>query len=245
MVVWLRREQASMATPDGIIRSSSLMYIGAADASLREIDAMRLRVVAQAQQQADEIVQAAIAGARQVERDAAKTADKLFEQAYANGRQAGIDEWSSALLKAARESQQQLRQQRERMARIVIAAVEKVVPLQDSQGIYRQVVRTLSKSMQAMRYVTVRVCPEEVVHAETALRDLAKGSALGKLIEVVADDRLTQGACLVESDQGIIDLSLDSQLKALRKAIGKTVAYDSAEAHADPDGNSETAARVR
>ena len=119
------------------------------------------------------------------------------------------------------------------------------MPLQDSQGIYRQVVRTLSKSMQAMRYVTVRVCPEEVNHAETALRDLAKGSALGKLIEVVADDRLTQGACLVESDQGIIDLSLDSQLKALRKAIGKSVAGGSGEAHADPDGNSETAARVR
>jgi type III secretion protein L len=112
------------------------------------------------------------------------------------------------------------------MARIVLAAVEKIVPLQDSQGTYRQVLRTLSKSMQDVRYVTVRVCPEELAYAETALRELAKNSALGKLIEVAGDDRLSQGACLVESDQGVIDLSLNSQIKALRAAVALSIHQD-------------------
>lgn len=235
MVVWLRQDKTGVAVPDGIIRRHAWMKIAALDAAFLDIDAMRCTAREQAERQAQAVIEAAYQEADRIRLDAEIMAQRLFDEAHAEGRQSGIDEWAALLLSRCQENHQQLRQQRERMARIVIAAVEKIVPLQDPQGIYRQVLRMLSKSIQAVRYVTVRVCPEEMAHAEKALRELARDSALGKLIEVTGDERLMRGACLVESDQGIIDLSLSSQLRALRAAVAQTVADSGggAEGHSD------------
>ncbi|MBC7500359.1 MAG: type III secretion system stator protein SctL [Herminiimonas sp.] len=223
MVVWLRQDKNGIAVPDGIIRRDAWLHVGALDESFRSIEAQRLAILDEARQQAERILEAACEQASQVTQDAEESALRLYDEAYESARQCAIDDWADALLKSSVETHKQLRQQRERMARIVLAAVEKIVPLQDSQGTYRQVLRTLSKSMQDVRYVTVRVCPNELAYAETALRELAKNSALGKLIEVAADERLSEGACLVESDQGVIDLSLNSQIKALRAAVALSI----------------------
>lgn len=219
MVVWLRREKDAVGLPDGVIRRASLVDICALDTAFQAVENVRVGVLADAQQQAQVIVQAATKEGETIRLQAEEEAQMLFEQARAEGFAAGAEQWNSDVLRSARGSHEQMRQQRERMARIVIAAVEKVVPLQDPQGIYRQVLKMLSKSVQAVRYVTVRVCPQELAHAQLTLRELADGSPLAKLIEVVADERLARGACLVESDQGIVDLSLESQLNALRAAI--------------------------
>lgn len=236
MVVWLRQDRHGIAIPDGVVRTAAWLHVGSLDESYRAIARGQALLMGEAQKQAQAVIEAAHEQAEQIRQDAQEAARNLQEEAYLSGRQAGIEEWAQRLLQTSLQSHQQLKQQRERMARMVLAAVEKIAPLQDPQGVYRQVLRMLSKSMQAVRYVTVRVCPQELAHAETALRELARGSAIGKLIEVSADERLGAGSCLVESDQGIIDLSLDSQLKALRNAIltslgsdpGPTTAVESA-----------------
>lgn len=226
MAVWLRQDQQGIAIPDGVVRSADWLHIGTLDDSFRAVARMHSAMLEEAREQAQAIVEAAYAQAERIRQDADDAARLVHDAAYASGRQSGVDEWAHRLLQSSMDNHQQLKLQRERMARMVLAAVEKIVPLQDSQGVYRQVLRMLSKSMQAVRYVTVRVCPQELAHAEAALRELAKGSAIGKLIEVSADERLATGACLVESDQGIIDLSLDSQLKALRDAVKAALGAD-------------------
>lgn len=182
MVVWLRQDKNGIAVPDGIIRRDAWLHVGALDESFRSIEAQRLAILDEARQQAERILEAACEQASQVTQDAEESALRLYDEAYESARQCAIDDWADALLKSSVETHKQLRQQRERMARIVLAAVEKIVPLQDSQGTYRQVLRTLSKSMQDVRYVTVRVCPNELAYAETALRELAKNSALVHIV---------------------------------------------------------------
>lgn len=226
MVVWLRQDQQGIAIPDGVVRSADWLNVGSLEDSHRAIARMRAAVLEEAQTHAQAVIEAAYAQAEQIRQDAEDVARQLHEEAYASGRKAGIDEWTRNLLQASLQSHQQLKRQRERMARMVLAAVERIAPLQDPQGVYRQVLRMLSKSMQAVRYVTLRVCPQELGNAEAAIRELAKGSALGKLIEVSSDDRLVAGACLVESDQGVIDLSLSSQLRALRDAVSAAIGAD-------------------
>jgi len=219
MVVWIRQNKEGIGIADGIIRHADWSTVASLDSAFYTIEGMRAETLQIAEQQAEAIIEEANKQAEQIRNDAELTAQELFDEARVNGMQAGVDEWTRTMLSATRESHQQIRQQRERMARIVIAAVEKIVPLQDPQGIYRQVLKILSKSIQAVRYVTLRVAPEEVDYAEMSLREISNGSALAKIIEVTGDERLSRGACLVESDQGIIDLSLNSQLKALRAAI--------------------------
>lgn len=236
MVVWIRQSKEGVAIPDGIIRRADWLAIGNLDTAFCTIEEMRAETLANAEQEADSIIEAAHQEAEEIRLNAEALARQMFDDARADGLQAGVDEWTKVMLSSTREAHQQIRQQRERMARIVIAAVEKIVPLQDPQGIYRQVLKILSKSIEAVRYVTLRVAPDEVEYAETSLREIADGSALGRMIEVAGDERLSRGACLVESDQGIIDLSLNSQLKALRAAIFLSVGEPKAPVvrHAEP-----------
>jgi type III secretion protein L len=139
MVVWLRRDKEGIAIPDGIIRRDDWLHVGSLDESFLSIEAQRAAILDEAREQAERILEAASEQADQIRQDAEESAHRLYDEAYESARQSAIDEWAAALLNSSLETHKQLRQQRERMARIVLAAVEKIVPLQDSQGTYRQV----------------------------------------------------------------------------------------------------------
>ena len=219
MAFWLRADTPTIGFPDGVIRRDDWLRVVDLDAAILAVDEMRASMMVEAEIKSREILEAAHAQAQQTIDNADAQADSIFEEARLQGFQSGADQWAENGLRAVRKADEQLRGERARMAKIVVAAVEKIIPLQDPQGIYKQVLRVLSKSIQAVRYVSVRVSPEDVASAQAAFNELSQGSVFAKLIEVVGDDSVTRGACLVESDQGIIDLSLSSQLEALRVAI--------------------------
>ena len=146
MVVWLRHEKDAVGLPDGVIRRASLVDICALDTAFQAVEQVRTGVLSDAREQAQAILQAATEEGEAIRLQAEDEAQALFEQARVEGFAAGAQQWNTEVLESARGSHEQMRQQRERMARIVIAAVEKVVPLQDPQGIYRQVLKMLSKS---------------------------------------------------------------------------------------------------
>ena len=220
MAVWLRRDSPTIGVPGGVIRRDDWLQVVELDAAFLAVDALRNAVLAEAEAEARDRIAMADAQVQQTIENANVHANTIFEEARHHGYQSGLEEWTAVSLQAVRQADEQLRSERARMAKLVVAALEKIIPLQDPQGIYKQVLRVLSKSIQAVRYVSVRVCPEDVALAQAAFNELSQGSVFAKLIEVVGDDSVTRGACLVESDQGIIDLSLNSQLDALRVAIG-------------------------
>lgn len=220
MAVWLRRDSPTIGVPGGVIRRDDWLQVVELDAAFLAVDALRNAVLAEAEAEARDRIAMADAQVQQTIENANVHANTIFEEARLHGYQSGLEEWTAVSLQAVRQADEQLRSERARMAKLVVAALEKIIPLQDPQGIYKQVLRVLSKSIQAVRYVSVRVCPEDVALAQAAFNELSQGSFFAKLIEVVGDDSVTRGACLVESDQGIIDLSLNSQLDALRVAIG-------------------------
>lgn len=223
MVIWLKKDQESVAILDGLVRRDELVHVIDLNEAFAKIKKIKKVTQKEADLSAAKIISAAEEHAGLLRAESQKKAEDLFVRAQTEGFQAGLNEWNLKVLQGARKTHEQLRMQRERMAHVVMSAIEKIVPLQDSQGIYKQVLRILSKSMQTLRYVTVRVSPSEVGQAKTALRELASGSDFEKLIEVIADESLGLGACLVESDQGIVDLSLNSQIIAIRTAISETV----------------------
>ena len=45
-----------------------------------------------------------------------------------------------------------------------------------------------------------------------------------RLLDVVADSRLKKGDCLLESEMGVVDAGLDTQMGALRRVMEKRMA---------------------
>ena len=74
-------------------------------------------------------------------------------------------------------------------------------------------------------HVTIRVAPadEKAVRAELASM-LASVPGGTSFLDVVPDARLERGACLLESELGVVDASLETQLKALENALRSKIA---------------------
>jgi type III secretion protein L len=65
------------------------------------------------------------------------------------------------------------------------------------------------------------VAPEQAKLARETIASIPKGAA-PQLVEVVADGRLSENSCLIETEIGVVDASLDIQLEAIRKVLEKT-----------------------
>jgi type III secretion protein L len=72
----------------------------------------------------------------------------------------------------------------------------------------------------------VAVHPDDLDDARTAFNGLAsRWRELGRPLPltVVADRRLARGSCLCESDLGLIDASVSTQLRTMRAAISRAL----------------------
>jgi flagellar assembly protein FliH len=88
----------------------------------------------------------------------------------------------------------------------------------------------IRESLEAIgpdRPVRIRLSPVEIEHAVRRAPDL-----LGEGIELVEDDSLGIGGCVVESPSRIVDASVETRLAAIRDAIAEELARD----HADAKG---------
>ena len=227
MVIWLRREQSGLSVAGNVIRRDQWQHVLSLESAFMTIDGLKKTKLLEAEAAADQIRNDACVQAEIILAKADVEAGQLFEAARKNGFQSGLDEWTKEMLRYSLDAASRLKLERTRLAQIVVAAVEKIIPLQDPQGVYKQVLRVLAKSIQSVRYVSVRVCTSELIAARTAFRDLVGSSEFAKIIEVISDDRVSEGSCLVESDQGVFDLSLTTQLAALRAAIDVAIQDES------------------
>lgn len=67
------------------------------------------------------------------------------------------------------------------------------------------------------KQVTIRIPPSQFKMVKARLNEiLAEYKGVG-FIDLVSDERLSTGDCIMESDIGVVDASVDLQIKALQK----------------------------
>jgi type III secretion protein L len=71
--------------------------------------------------------------------------------------------------------------------------------------------------------LTLRVSPDDAEAAREGLAGVAELQTLGTTVEVQVDASLAPGSCIFESDMGVVDASLSTQLDALRAAMARAV----------------------
>ena len=172
---------------------------------------------------AEEVVAAAEAEATRIL--AAAKADYADEKArgYADGLAEGKQEILLQKLDLVDESVKYMSSVENQVCEIVLKALRKCIA---EIGDRELVVQIVKKSMQAVvrtqKELVIRVSPAmvEVVRARTTSL-LADFPAVAKL-DVVGDERLTGAACVVETDAGIVEASIDGQLEAIEQSLRKS-----------------------
>jgi len=105
------------------------------------------------------------------------------------------------------------------IADLVVEAVTVIVKGVDRQATLSRALELLQSSFREASWARLRVHPDAVAVAQAALQELACEFGIGTLARVVADESLPKDGCVLESELGTVDASLDTQLNAIRAAI--------------------------
>ena len=145
----------------------------------------------------------------------ARAAEDAYRKGLTKAAQEAAQRWTLTEVDRARL----LASVQPALAAMVADAVAVLAKEIDRDAFIARALELLQSSLRTASWARVRVPPEAVETAESALRKLQSHTGLGMIARVVADESLAHDGCVLESDLGTVDASLDTQLRAICNAI--------------------------
>ena len=147
----------------------------------------------------------------------------VYEQQKALGWQAGVDEARTRQATLIQETLLQCnhyyREVEQKMSDVVLQAVRKILKQYDNTELALSVTREALSLVSNQKQVILHVQPEQVTAVRERVSHILKDFPEVGYVDVVADARLDEGGCILETEIGIIDASVDGQLAALATAL--------------------------
>lgn len=156
-----------------------------------------------------------------------------FEEGKREGKEAALQEMKDAIneanekamhiLQTAKEATADYMVQAEHdVAEIVMHVAEKIIPQHfiDVPQVVLPVVKQALMKVKDQKEIFIHVPPESyelVLMARDEFRSMLTGG--NATIEVVSDESLHQGDCLLETPNGAVDARLSTQMELIRKAV--------------------------
>lgn len=178
--------------------------------------------------EADAIIAAAHqqAAAHLAEAERAYEAEK--QRGYRDGRDEGKLETAEQIMDVLSGTVEFYAGIEQRTGQIVMQMVRKVLGEFDDETLTFKVVRNALAAVRNQRQVTLRVAPDQTEAVKARIDTLLSGFPGIHFADVVADRRLGAGDCILETEIGIVDASIEIQLEALERSLAKRLGQDEA-----------------
>ena len=156
-------------------------------------------------------------------REEAKTAyEEEKKRGYEEGLEQGRMEIAEKKLEMLDSSVAYMESVEGRMADIVMKALHKCVEEIGDRELVVQVVRkVMSAVIRTQKQVTLKVAPGMGPVVKERLSQILAAYPTVEHLDVVEDDRLKGPACMIETEAGVADGSVESQLAAIERSIKK------------------------
>jgi len=171
---------------------------------------------------AEDIIAAAEAEAADI-REAAKAAyEEEKARGYAKGLADGKREIAMQKMDLVDSSVEFMESVESKMAGIVMKALKTcVVEIGDKEMVCQIVRKTMDAVVRTQRHVTLKVAPDMVDAVRARVDDIRAEYQTVESIDVVPDQRLKGAACILETEAGVADASVDTQLDVIEKSIAR------------------------
>ena len=174
---------------------------------------------------ADEIIAAAEADAARIREEAKVAFEEEKKRGYEKGLADGKMEIAMQKLDLVDSSVKFMESVEGKMADIVMKALKScVVEIGDSEMVVQIVRKTMKAVIRTQRQVTVKVAPEMVASVKARVDALRAEYPTIETLDVVEDSRLTGPACILETEAGVADASVDTQLAAIERSLQRHMA---------------------
>ena len=112
-----------------------------------------------------------------------------------------------------------------KMADIVMKALKScVVEIGDREMVINIVRKTMNAVIRTQRHVTLKVAPEMVAAVKERVSALRVDYPTVETFDVVEDPRLKGPACILETEAGVADASVETQLAAIERSLKRHIA---------------------
>lgn len=110
-----------------------------------------------------------------------------------------------------------------RMVELVMQALRKIISdFSDEERVLMTVKNVLSV-VRNQKQMTLRLNPNQVDMVKARVNDLLANYPGVGYLDIVADSRLKPDSCILESDIGLVEASMEGQLDALKNAFTKVL----------------------
>ena len=173
---------------------------------------------------AAEIVAAAEAEAARIINDAKVAFEMEKKRGYEKGLADGKTEIAMQKLDQVDQSVSFMESVEAKMADIVMKALKSfVVEIGDREMVVQIVRKTMNAVIRTQRQVTLKVAPELVETVRARVAEFRTAYPTVETFDVVEDPRLKGPACILETEAGVADASVETQLAAIEKSLKRHI----------------------
>lgn len=170
--------------------------------------------------EANALLSAARKQAEETEQKAREAYEQKREEGYRDGMEEGKLEHAEKMMETILSSVEFIEGIEDTLVSVVNQAIRKIIGDMDDKERIVRIVRTALNTVRGQQKVTVRVAPADEAAVSEALAAMTAGSSSGSaFLTIMADARLPRDSCILESELGVVDASLETQLKALENAF--------------------------
>ena len=171
---------------------------------------------------AEAVIAAAEAEAARIREEAKTAYEQEKKRGYDKGLQDGKLEIAMQKIDQVDQSVAFMESVEGKMADVVMKALKScVVEIGDREMVVNIVRKTMDAVIRTQRHVTVKVAPEMVAVVRERIAALRADFPTVESFDVVEDPRLKGPACILETEAGVADASVETQLAAIERSLSR------------------------
>ena len=174
---------------------------------------------------AADIIAAAEADAARIREEAKTAFEEEKKRGYDEGLAEGKMEIAMLKLDQVDQSVKFMESVEDKMAGVVMKALKScVMEIGDKEMVVQIVRKTMNAVIRTQRNVVLKVAPEMAETVRARVSELRMAYPTVETFDVVEDPRLKGAACVLETEAGVADASVETQLAAIEKSLKKHIA---------------------
>jgi flagellar biosynthesis/type III secretory pathway protein FliH len=171
--------------------------------------------------EAAQIVEAAHAQARRIQEDAEQARQQAMEVARSEGYEHGLREWNAAVAEVNAARDKYSSDNAPELIRLAIRIAQKIVSeeLRMNPEAIVWIARECLRGVGRERLLKIRVPADDLELVRKRIVLLREAAGPNRSIEVAGDSAISAGGCVVESEYGVIDARLETQLRCMEEVL--------------------------
>jgi type III secretion protein L len=179
------------------------------------------REVYDATREAREIISQAQEKAKQMLEQALREREQIQEEARQAGNVEGLSRWSEILAGMTKRVDELTQNWEDTMLELSVHIAQRIIgeELRLHRDTIISIIREVMKSTRVGKRLSIQVNDAEAEYVRSQAEQLKQFLGSSGEIEIVPSTAVTPGGCVIESELGIIDARLETQLKFLEDAL--------------------------